>query len=179
MKEVYVTIHGKGTVYWLENFNKIPENWNDIDLNDYSQLEEDGWLDGFLNERAFILEMVGLYAGPTEWSKDVDILFKKGKMIMKNDIFKNECGLKTPFYALPYSCGVTIKNTYRIELEDDEEFDSRQLQLVKTDNEVEFVSKAIMGDYIVYKGVEIAPINEPGYKDRRYHALVCHKFIND
>jgi hypothetical protein len=44
---------------------------------------------------------------------------------------------------------------YDIELEDDEEFDPKKLQLVKSDYEVSFLPYGIITDYIIYDGKRI------------------------
>ena len=44
---------------------------------------------------------------------------------------------------------------YTIELNDDEEFDSRKLQLVKSDYEFSFLPYGIVSEYLMYNGVEI------------------------
>ena len=52
---------------------------------------------------------------------------------------------------------------YEIELEDDEEFDPKKLQLVKSDYEVSFLPYGIIVDYIMYDGKKI-PWDDPcGY----------------
>ena len=79
MKEVYVTLRGRGDVYWMENFANTPDDWNNIDLDDFWTLEDKGWLDGDLHEIAFILDLEGVYVGEEEWSEDEDITKEKGK----------------------------------------------------------------------------------------------------
>jgi hypothetical protein len=61
-------------------------------------------------------------------------------------------------------------------MEDDEEFDPKKLQLIKSDYEVEFLPYGIVTDTIVYDGKEILMDNETEYKDKRDDAFICHEF---
>ena len=73
MKQVWITLRGRGDVYWMENFTDTPDDWDDIDLRDFNSLEDEGWLDGNLNEIGFMLDLEGVYVGNEEWSEDEDI----------------------------------------------------------------------------------------------------------
>lgn len=177
MKEVYVTIRGRGDVYWMENFSDTPDDWDDIDLRDFNSLEDEGWLDGDLYEIAFILDLEGVYVGNEEYSEDVDITKEKGKYIKRTDILKNDCKLTPPFYVRCINGETEIVNTICIELEDDEEFDPKQLQLVKSDYEVEFLPYGIVSDCILYKGKKIVVDNESEYRDKGWNRpFVCEEF---
>ena len=166
MKEVYVTLRGRGDVYWMENFANTPDDWNNIDLDDFWTLEDKGWLDGDLHEIAFILDLEGVYVGEEEWSEDEDITKEKGKYIKRIDILKKDCNLTPPFYVRCINGETEIGYTFCIELEDDEVFDPKQLQLVKSDYEVEFLPYGIVSNHIVYKGKEIVMYDEDGYRDK-------------
>lgn len=177
MKEVYVTLRGRGEVYWMENFANTPDDWNNIDLDDFWTLEDKGWLDGDLHEIAFILDLEGVYVGEEEWSEDEDITKEKGKYIKRIDILKKDCNLTPPFYVRCINGETEIDNTFCIELEDDEVFDPKQLQLVKSDYEVEFLPYGIVSNHIVYKGKEIVMYDEDGYRDKGWNRpFVCTEY---
>ena len=177
MKEVYVTLRGRGEVYWMENFANTPDDWNNIDLDDFWTLEDKGWLDGDLHEIAFILDLEGVYVGEEEWSEDEDITKEKGKYIKRIDILKKDCNLTPPFYVRCINGETEIGNTFCIELADDEVFDPKQLQLVKSDYEVEFLPYGIVSNHIVYKGKEIVMYDEDGYRDKGWNRpFVCTEY---
>lgn len=178
MKQVWITVKGKGDVYWMENFTETPDNWDDIDLNDLWELE-DSWLDGNLYENAMLLELEGVYVGKEEWEEAEDITKKKGKYIKRTDIFKGDQGLTPPFYVRCINSGTEICNTFCIEIEDDEDFDPNQLQLVKSDYEVEFLPYGIVSDCIIYKGEKIYSNNEVEYRDKGWNKpFICEEFYN-
>lgn len=176
MKEVYVTLKGKGEVYWMESFANTPDDWDDIDLDDFWELE-DSWLDGDLLETAFVLTLEGVYVGNKEFSEDEDITKKKGKYINKTDILKNCKRLTVPMYVRCINCNTDIYNTFCIELEDNEEFDPKQLQLVKSDYEVDFIPYGIMSDRVVYKDKTIYCHNDEEYRDKcQNEPFVCKEW---
>lgn len=176
MKQVWITLKGKGDVYYMENFAETPDNWDDIDLNDFEELEN-CWLDGNLYENAMLLELEGVYVGQDEWEETEDITNKKGKYIKRTDIFKGDQGLIPPFYVRCINGGTDICNSFCIELEDDDEFDPSQLQLVKSDYEVEFLPYGIVSDCIIYNGEKIYSYNETGYRDKGWNdPFVCEEF---
>lgn len=177
MKQVWITLRGRGDVYWMENFIDTPDDWDDIDLRDFNSLEDEGWLDGDLHEIAFILDLECVYVGNEEYSEDVDITKEKGKYIKRTDILKNDCKLTPPFYVRCINGETEIGNTFCIELEDDEVFDPKQLQLVKSDYEVEFLPYGIVSDCILYKGKKIVVDNESEYRDKGWNRpFVCEEF---
>ena len=175
MKQVWITLKGMGVVYWFENFTEEPTDWDMLPLDDFYEMEDDGWLDGSLNEVAFLMELEGIYVG-SEGFDCAEVISKKGKYILRDDVFKKDCKLRAPFYVMPYNMGAFIENTFCIELEDDEEFDAKKLQLIKSDYEVEFLPYGIVSDTIIYDGKEIIMDNEPEYRDKRDDAFVCHEF---
>ena len=140
-------------------------------------MEDEGWLNGDLYEIAFMKEVEGVYVGNEEYSEDVDITKEKGKYIKRTDILKNDCKLTPPFYVRCINGDTEIVNTICIELEDDEEFDPKQLQLVKSDYEVEFLPYGIVSDCILYKGKKIVVDNESEYRDKGWNRpFVCEEF---
>lgn len=172
MKTVLITVKGRGPVYWMENLND--PDYERIPLDeDLITLEEDGWLDGGLYELPLILEDVQLLqsSDPTEpvWEIDdegaIDITKKKGKYILVNDYFSGDCKLKAPFYYSQRNY-CNIYETFCIELQDDEEFDPKKFQLIKSDYELSFLPYAIITSCAVYDGKLISADTSEGYNDR-------------
>ena len=176
MKKVWITLKGTGEVYWFENFTEEPTDWDMLPMDDFYEMEDDGWLDGSLNEVAFMLELESVYVSNDPFEEGEDITKKKGKYVKRDDVFKNDYKLRVPFYVMPYNMRAYIENTFCIELEDDEEFDPKQLQLIKSDYEVEFLPYGIVTDEVLYKGNRIITDDCPEYKDKRDDAFICHEF---
>ena len=174
MKTVFVTVKGQGPVYWMENLNEgVDPSEVDTSMSLFD-LEDDGVLDGELNEIPFILEGVEvLYTENEEpvWESDsdgaVDITKKKGKYLLLNDLFKESYKLVSPFYGIQIN-NCDIAECFMIELQDDEEFDPKKLQLVKSDYEVEFLPFGISAQEIVYDGKVISCYESEGYRDKGY-----------
>ena len=92
-------------------------------------------------------------------------------------VLKKDCNLTPPFYVRCINGETEIGNTFCIELEDDEVFDPKQLQLVKSDYEVEFLPYGIVSNHIVYKGKEIVMYDEDGYRDKGWNRpFVCTEY---
>lgn len=176
MKKVWITLKGTGEVYWFENFTEEPTDWDMLPMDDFYEMEDDGWLDGSLNEVAFMLELESVYVSNDPFEEGEDITKKKGKYVKRDDVFKKDCKLRVPFYVMPFNMRAYIENTFCIELEDDEEFDPKQLQLIKSDYEVEFLPYGIVTDEVLYKGNRIITDDCPEYKDKRDDAFICHEF---
>ena len=170
MKTVFVTVTGKGPVYCFKNI-KEGVNPSDIDLKqDYWDLEE---LEDDSVEIPVILEDLQVLYSEDDHVYDVDddgavdITKKKGKYILVNDYF-SDCDLKTPFYVKQIDYR-TIYEEFWINLEDDEEFDPKKLQLIKSDYELEFLPFGILPFYLVYNGELIASDSEYDVEDKGYH----------
>lgn len=177
MKQVWITLKGTGQIYWMENFTEEPTDWDMPPMNDFSQMEEDGWLDCGLCEIAFLMELEGVFVGNEAYECNEDIIKKKGKYINRDDILKADYDLVAPFYVLPFDDEAYIENTFCIELEDDEEFDPKKLQLIKSDYEVDFIPYGIVSDKIMYDGKEIEMYEYPEYRTvGGYDAFVCMRF---
>lgn len=177
MKQVWITLRGRGDVYWFENFTEEPTDWDMLPMDDFYEMEDDGWLDGSLNEIGFMLDLEGVYVGNEGFEESEDITKKKGKYIKRDDVLKKDYKLNPPFYVRCINSGTEIVNTFCVELEDDEEFDPKKLQLIKSDYEVEFLPYGIVTDTIVYDGKEIIMDNETEYRDKGWNRpFVCHEF---
>lgn len=172
MKTVFVTVKGQGPVYWMESLNEgVEPSEVDLDMS-MSDLEDEGLLDGDLFELPFILEDVEVFY--TEGSEPVwdiedgiDITKTKGKYLLINDLFSERCKLKSPFWVEQTNYCV-INEAFMIELEDDEEFDPKKLQLIKSDYEVQFLPFGISVYAVVYNGKLIYMEPTDGYNVRAF-----------
>lgn len=173
MKTVIITVKGKGPIYWMENLND-PENYENVPLDEELwDLEDDGYLDGDLYELPLILEdiLVLQSSNPEKpvWDLDdegaIDITKKKGEYILTNNYFSGVCELKAPFYYTQRNF-CEIYETFSIELQDDEEFDPKKFQLIKSDYELDFLPFAIAARMAMYDGKSIFADPSDGYNDR-------------
>ena len=173
MKTVIITVKGMGPLYWMENLYD-PENYERVPLEDsFWDLEEDGWLDCDLYELPLIQEEVQvLQSSDPEnpvWDLDdegaIDITKKKGKYLLTNNYFSGVCGLKAPFYYTQRNY-CEIYETFSIELQDDEEFDPKKFQLIKSDYELDFLPFAILSTMAMYDGKIIFADPSDGYRDK-------------
>lgn len=173
MKTVIITVKGKGPIYWMENLND-PENYENVPLDEeLRDLEDDGYLDGDLYELPLILEdiLVLQSSNPEKpvWDLDdegaIDITKKKGKYILTKNYFSGVCELKAPFYYTQRNF-CEIYETFSIELQDDEEFDPKKFQLIKSDYELDFLPFAIAARMAMYDGKSIFADPSDGYNDR-------------
>ena len=90
----------------------------------------------------------------------IDITKKKGKYLETKTFWEDR--IKFPF-VFQYADDTWAIYDYVIELEDDEEFDPKKLQLVKSDYEVWFLPYGIITEYIMYDGKTINTDSEPEY----------------
>ena len=176
MKTVFVTVKGQGPVFWMENLNDGVEP-SEIDTSmSLFDLEDEGLVDGDLFELPFILEDVEVFY--TEGSEPVwniedgiDITKKKGKYLLINDLLSERCKLKSPFYVDQINYCV-INEAFMIELEDDEEFDPKKLQLIKSDYEVQFLPFGITTYAVVYNGKIVYCEPNDGYNVKHFEQFV-------
>jgi hypothetical protein len=174
MKNVIVTLKGTGPVFWMEGINEGVD-LDSIDLsNSFRELEEEEILDYNLNEPAIILEDVEvLYTeneDPVESVDDegaVDVTSKKGKYIFVDNYFSDFLSLKCPIWAQQINMGEII-STFHIEMEHDEEFDPKKLQLIKSDYEVKFLPYGVVSSLIVYDGKCYKSDYGHGHEDKGY-----------
>ena len=178
MKTIFVTLKGKGPVFWMENLNDDVTPY-DVDLSmSLSELEDDGILDGDMYELPFALEDIQvLYTEgevPVSNVDDngaIDITKEKGKYLLVNDLFSNHYQFNAPFYVEQFNyCG--LQEHFVIELEDDEEFDPKKLQLIKSDYELEFLPFAISMGVVLYNGKLITAEIGDGYLSKE-----CESFV--
>lgn len=172
MKTVFVTLRGRGPVYWMECLND-GVTVDEVDANKcIFDLEEEELLDNDLNEVAMIVEDVEvLYTENEEpvWNIDdegaVDITKKKGKYLLVNNFFSKCRRLIAPFYVDQVNYCEQV-NSFEIKLEDDEEFDPKKLQLIKSDYELQFLPFGIVSNGVVYNDKVVWADPEDGYDDK-------------
>lgn len=172
MKTVFVTLRGRGPVYWMECLND-GVTVDEVDANKcIFDLEDEGSLDNDLNEVAMITEDVEvLYTENEEpvWDVDdegaVDITKKKGKYLLVNNFFSKCRRLIAPFYVDQVNYCEQV-NSFEIKLEDDEEFDPKKLQLIKSDYELQFLPFGIVSNGVVYNDKVVWSDPEDGYDDK-------------
>lgn len=173
MKTVIITVKGKGPLYWMENLME-PENYENVPLDEtFWDLESDGWLDCDLYELPLILEDIQVLqssnAGQPVWDLDdegaIDITKKKGKYVLTKNYFSGVCGLNAPFYYTQRNY-CEIYKTFSIALQDDEEFDPKKFQLIKSDYELDFLPFAIVSTMAMYDGKSIFADPSDGYRDK-------------
>ena len=172
MKTVFVTLRGRGPVYWMECLND-GVTVDEVDANKcIFDLEEEGLLDNDLNEVAMIVEDVEvLYTENEEpvWNIDddgaVDVTSKKGKYLLVNNFFSKCRRLIAPFYVDQVNYCEQV-NSFEIKLEDDEEFDPKKLQLIKSDYELQFLPFGIVSNGVVYNDKVVWADPKDGYDDK-------------
>ena len=172
MKTVFVTLRGRGPVYWIECLND-GVSIDEIDLHkSMFELEDEGLLDNDLHEVAMITEDVEVLCTDNEepvWNVDdegaVDITKKKGKYLLVNNFFSKSRRLIAPFYVLEINYCEQV-NTFEVQLEDDEEFDPKKLQLIKSDYELSFIPFGIVSDGIIYNDKVIWADSGDGYNNK-------------
>ena len=91
-------------------------------------------------------------------NEEENVIKKKGKYVKTKEFFHNLFKADGD-HPLPVECHTrTYYNqeiSYMIELEDDEEFDIKKVQLVKSDYECDEFPYWIIADHILYNGKEI------------------------
>ena len=150
MKEVLVRLTGHTEVFLLEYpVNDIEPDAERIAEYDYmTDLEEDGLVDEDMREIAFLKEIDELsYSidGGEIWTP----ITKKGKYIRSKNYLAAVCHFEPP-YVVQHSDSCWADFEYRIELEDDEEFDPMLLQLDKCDYEAAWLPYGIITEYVWY-----------------------------
>lgn len=150
MKTVVIAVTGNGRSFIFKNLKDTTIDISDYDGNSLESLEEEGLLVGKCYDPDIIISDIKVVIRNDE-GEDIDITKKKGKYIISETYFK-EMGLIVPHFAQVKNLNEYIICEYEIQLNDDEEFDPKKLQLVKSNYEYEFLPYGIMTEYIVYDG---------------------------
>ena len=177
MKQVKVTITGDliGIDYCSKD--KYKEEYFD---------EEDMFLSNYYTCMGWE-KITGLYLEVPNDTYEFDdyenLVNKKGKYIKTleyfHDLFREDGEHSLPV-KLHIRGFVHQSGDYIIELEDDEEFDIKKVQLVKSDYEVEVFPYFIIADYILYNGKEI--YNDGSFDDydvesKCYNEFEVHGYV--
>ena len=120
--------------------------------------------------------------------EEENLIKKKGKYVKVGDYFH---GLFSEKGCHPLPVEVHLREThgsdrfsYTVELADDEEFDIKKVQLVKSDREIECCPYFILAEHILYNGKVVA-VNEideymkTGIDGRYCSEYVIYYFEND
>lgn len=149
MKEIIVRLTGHTEVFLIEHtVNGIELDAERFESYDYMRdLEDDGLVDEDMREIAFLKEIDELsYSTDGEtWTP----ITKKGKYIRSKNYLAAVCHVEPP-YAVQHSDSCWADFEYRIELEDDEEFDPMKLNLDKCDYEAAWLPYGIITEYVWY-----------------------------
>lgn len=107
-----------------------------------------------------------------------NLVKKKGKYIKTKEFFHNLWSDESD-HPLPVEVHTRTFSgdypQYEIELEDDEEFDIKKLQLVKSDYEFDQCPYWIIADYIMYDGRQINECS--GIDDIGIEGRYCNEFV--
>ena len=159
MKQINVCISGNIVAFAVAKLNT--ELGEDV-VESYDSLiglEEDGYIESNY-ELAFIKELGDIWYDDEDYNVR-EITKEKGKYLKTKEFWK-EKKIEGPFVFEVLDEGEYEYN-YIISLEDDEEFEPKKLQLVKSDYEVGFLPYGIIVDYIMYDGKKIECIGEYDY----------------
>ena len=129
----------------------IDPDFGDIDETEQFELEDAGKLDGNMIQFVVMDELQSLTAVVD--GEEIDIQKTKGKYIKSKSVLKERLGIQDNeklWFGELEDDDVDVE--YEIELQDDEEFDPKKLQFVKSDYELDFLPFAIIVEWIVYDG---------------------------
>lgn len=160
MKKVNVWVSGHVVVFHAakptekfqkEDTTKYSVIWNFVDDG---LVEEKTPFFAFIKELNYVVYNEG--EGPIAMNK------QKGKYLKTNTLWEERISKPFIFHLFDEN-DFEYEYCYTVELEDDEEFDPKKVQLVKSDYEVSFLPYGIVTDYIVYDGKKIECTHEPDY----------------
>jgi hypothetical protein len=132
-----------------------------------SELDDDGFIDNDTCTWLVFLKTLDVLTYSENKGEHIVITKNKGKYINTDSYFKETLGTNERFVFQPVTEDKDLF-VYTIELEDDEEFDPKKLQLVNSAYEVNFLPYGIIVDYIMYDGKKI-------YTDSYYEYEEEHK----
>lgn len=145
MKTVEIKLCGIGRVFWVESII-------DRDKIDRTKMMFDIEEDGGTNPDS--LQEITILLIDVEVSVEGNSIIKqKGKYLNTKDYYSKT--ISNPSYVILVKDGKWLEQTFTITLKDDEVFDPKKVQLVKTDYELDFIPYGILTDYIMYDGKKI------------------------
>lgn len=159
MKEIRIRIEGYAQCWWIENINENVDTDLVLSYEDIYDLEEDELVDGDLYEYCPFLRDLKVYVIDEE--NDIEINKTKGKYIKSKDVYSK------PFSpnAVAFLKGESYyEEYYTILLNDNENFDPKKLQLVKSDYEFDFLPYGIVSEFIIYDGKKVEREESDGWQ---------------
>jgi hypothetical protein len=167
MKTITIKVSGYGECWWLENLTEKVGLEEIESYNSINGLEEDGLVDGDLHEYFAYLEDLKVFVIDKN-NNETDITKGKGKYVNSKNFYSKPFIPKDGGVANAVAILAGRGNNvtyYTIELNDDEEFDPKKLQLVKSDYEFKFLPYGIVSECIMYDGKEIRTDDYEGWYD--------------
>ena len=168
MQRIKVTIEGTIQICEYASQQTIENDESDFNSVYYSVL---GWDN-----------LIGLYIDDYERE---NLIKKKGKYYKVYDYFHNlfsdEGDHPLPVEVHLRNTGYEEKFDYYIDLPDDEPFDVKKLQLIKSDYEIEPCPYFIVVEKIMYDGKEISLADEcwDTYSEYGIEGRFCEEFVVD
>lgn len=162
-----------------------------VEYSSKQYTNEDGEFDFYGGEYFMTLgwdSVDGLYVDVPEDTYDFDnyenLIKKKGKYVKTVEYFHNlfaedsGCPLPVEIHTRHSNDGESLD--YYIELNDDEEFDIKKVQLIKSDYEIDIFPYFILAEKILYDGKEIGVYDVHGeYSDYGIDGRSCSEFEID
>lgn len=155
MKKVTIRMEGSMVAFIGAQLTCDELNRETVQSYSYiSELDDDGFIDNDTCSWLVFLKTLDSLTATDENGEVMDIAKKKGKYVKTTTFIKETLGTNERFVFQPVTEN-TDRYEYTIELADDEEFDPKKLQLVKSDYEVDFLPYGILAEYIMYDGKKI------------------------
>ena len=176
MKEVKIRIKGDLVIVDYCSQNVIEQNIENGEAED----EETAFSCSYYATGAWD-KLEALYVDGNE---EDNLIKKKGKYIKTTNhfhqLFKEDGEHPLPV-NIHYSDYTDVSLDYIIELEDDEEFDIKKVQLIKSEHELELFPYFIVCEKIMYDGREVDTYNLLDYcpEDKWYNEDVIDCYVND
>ena len=160
MKKVVISIDGNMRVFWKHVI--VDANFGNIDETDELALMDECKLDEDLREFIVMTELNAITAKVN--GQDIDIQNSKGKYVKSKEVLKKELKIEDGEALWIGDLGSPrMEFQYEIELEDNDAFDPKKVQLIKSDYELDFLPYGIITRKILYDGKEITTTDEEGY----------------
>lgn len=165
MKKIKIRMEGEMVAFIAAQLTCDELNRETVHSYSYiSELDDDGFIDNDTCHWMVFLKTLDSLTAVTENGEEMDITKKKGKYIKSDSYFKETIGTNERFVFQPVAEDED-RYLYEIELQDDEEFDPKKLQLVKSDYEVNFLPYGIITEYIMYDGKKVEMTNYYEYEE--------------
>ena len=164
MKKIKIRMEGEMVAFIAAQLTCDELNRATVHSYSYiSELDDDGFIDNDTCRWMVFLKTLNSMTAEVD-GEEIDIAKKKGKYIKSDSYFKETIGTNERFVFQPIVYDED-RYTYEIELQDDEEFDPKKVQLVKSDYEVNFLPYGIITEYIMYDGKKVNLIDYYEYEE--------------